>query len=123
MRVFLTGASGAIGIRLVPQLIDRGHEVIGTSTSTGSAERVRALGAEAIELDLLDPRAVSEAVREARPDAIVHEATALANVRFARKPGQELRRDEPASHARAPTRFSPLPARRVCPGSSRRASR
>ena len=43
MRVFLTGASGAIGTRLVPQLIDRGHDVIGTSTSTGSAERVRAL--------------------------------------------------------------------------------
>ena len=90
MRVFLTGASGAIGIRLVPRLIDRGHEVIGTSTATGSAERVRALGAEAIMLDLLDPRAVSEAVREARPDAIVHEATALANVRFTRKLDKSL---------------------------------
>ena len=84
MRVFLTGASGAIGTRLVAQLIDRGHEVIGTSTSRGSAERVRALGAEAIELDLLDPRAVREAVRETQPDAIAHQATALANVRFAR---------------------------------------
>ena len=85
MRVLLTGASGAIGTRLVPQLIDRGHDVTGTSTSTGSAERVRALGAEAIVLDLLDPRAVREAVREAQPDAIVHQATALANVRFTRK--------------------------------------
>ena len=85
MRVLLTGASGVIGTRLVPQLIDRGHDVIGTSTSTGSAERVRALGAEAILLDLLDPRAVREAVREAQPDAIVHQATALANVRFTRK--------------------------------------
>ena len=84
MRVFLTGASGAIGTRLVPQLIDRGHEVIGTSSSPESAERVRALGAEAIVLDLLDPRAVREAVRKAEPDAIVHEATALANVRFSR---------------------------------------
>ena len=84
MRVFLTGASGAIGLRLVPQLIDRGHEVIGTSTSTESAERVRALGATAIVLDLLDPRAVRKAVLEARPDAIVHQATALANVRFTR---------------------------------------
>ena len=85
MRVLLTGASGAIGTRLVPQLIDRGQDVIGTSTSTGSAERVRALGAEAIVLDLLDPCAVHEAVREAQPDAIVHQATALANVRFTRK--------------------------------------
>jgi len=85
MRVLLTGASGAIGTRLVPQLIDRGHDVTGTSTSAGSAERVRALGAEAIVLDLLDPRAVREAVREAQPDAIVHQATALANVRFTRK--------------------------------------
>jgi nucleoside-diphosphate-sugar epimerase len=84
MRVFLTGASGAIGTRLVPQLIDAGHEVIGTSTSTDSAERVRALGAEAIVLDLLDPRAVREAVRGAEPDAIVHQATALANARFTR---------------------------------------
>ena len=85
MRVLLTGASGAIGTRLVPQLIDRRHDVIGTSTSTGSAEQVRALGAEAIVLDLLDPCAVHEAVREAQPDAIVHQATALANVRFTRK--------------------------------------
>ena len=84
MRVFIAGASGAIGTRLVPQLIDRGHEVIGTSTSPGTAERVRALGAEAIVLDLLDPNAVHEAVLEARPDAIVHQATALADVKFAK---------------------------------------
>ena len=52
MRVFIAGASGAIGTRLVPQLIDRGHEVIGTSTSPENAERVGALGAEATVLDL-----------------------------------------------------------------------
>ena len=84
MRLFVAGASGAIGTRLVPQLIDRGHEVIGTSTSSGSAERVRALGAEAVVLDLLDPRAVRTAVLEAGPDAIVHQATALADVRFSK---------------------------------------
>jgi 2-alkyl-3-oxoalkanoate reductase len=81
MRVFITGASGAIGTRLVAQLNDRGHEVIGTSRSPKSAERVRALGAEAVELDLLDARAVSKAVLAAQPDAIVHQATALADVR------------------------------------------
>jgi 2-alkyl-3-oxoalkanoate reductase len=84
MRVFVAGASGAIGTRLVPQLIDRGHDVVGTSRSPGNAERVRALGAEAVTLDLLDARAVREAVRKAEPDAIVHQATALADVRFSR---------------------------------------
>jgi 2-alkyl-3-oxoalkanoate reductase len=84
MRVFVAGASGAIGTRLVPQLIDRGHEVIGTSRSPGNAERVRALGAQPIILDLLDPGAVRQAVLETGPDAIVHQATALANVRFSK---------------------------------------
>src|SRR4051812_33390437 len=84
MRVFLAGASGAIGARLVPQLIDRGHEVIGTFRSPSNAERVRALGAEPIALDLLDPRGVRKAVLENEPDAIVHQATALADVRFSR---------------------------------------
>ena len=87
MRVLIAGASGAIGTRLVPQLIEKGHEVIGTYRSPGSAERVRALGAEPIALDLLDASAVREAVLGARPEAIVHEATALANVSFS----QELR--------------------------------
>ena len=84
MRVFVAGASGAIGTRLVPQLIDQGHEVIGTFRSPGNGERVRALGAEPVALDLLDASAVRKAVFEAEPEAIVHEATALANVRFSR---------------------------------------
>ena len=84
MRVLVTGASGAIGTRLVPQLIEKGHEVIGTYRSPASAERLRALDAKPIALDLLDARAVRKAVLETEPEAIVHEATALANVRFAR---------------------------------------
>jgi nucleoside-diphosphate-sugar epimerase len=84
MRVFVAGASGAIGTRLVPQLIDRGHEVIGTSRSRGNAERVRSLGAEPIALDLLDARAVRKAVLETEPDAVVHQATALADIRLSR---------------------------------------
>src|SRR5688500_13668527 len=86
MRVFVAGASGAIGIRLVPQLIDRGHEVIGTYSSPGNAERVRALGAEAVALDLLGPRAVRKAVLESEPDAIAHQASALGDVRLSRHP-------------------------------------
>ncbi len=84
MRVLVAGASGAIGTRLVPQLIDRGHEVIGTFRSPEKAKRLQALGAEPIALDLLDPRAVRKAVLAAKPDAIVHEATALANMRFSK---------------------------------------
>ena len=84
MRVFVAGASGAIGTPLVRQLIERGHEVVGTSRSPESAERVKAMGAEAVVLDLLDARAVRKAVLEAHPDAIVHQATALANARFSR---------------------------------------
>jgi 2-alkyl-3-oxoalkanoate reductase len=85
MRVLVTGASGAIGTRLVPQLVERGHEVIGTFRSSGNAGRLKALGAQPVELDLLDLAAVRRAVLEAEPDAIVHQATALAGVRFSRK--------------------------------------
>jgi nucleoside-diphosphate-sugar epimerase len=84
MRVFVAGASGAIGTRLVSQLIDAGHEVIGSSTSAAGAERVRALGAKPVVLDLLDADAVREAVLASEPEAIVHEATALADIRFSR---------------------------------------
>jgi nucleoside-diphosphate-sugar epimerase len=84
MRVFVAGASGAIGTRLVPQLIDRGHEVIGTFRSPGNAERVRALGAEPVALDLLDARAVRKAVLGTGPEAIIHQATALADAGFSR---------------------------------------
>src|SRR5919197_3351558 len=81
MRVFVAGASGAIGSRLVPQLRARGHEVIGAHRSPANAERVRALGAEPIALDLLDRAAVRRAVLASEPEAIVHQATALANLR------------------------------------------
>jgi len=84
MRVFVVGASGALGTRLVPQLIEAGHEVVGTYNSPASEERVRALGAEPVQLDLLDARAVREAVLQSGPEAIVHEATALANATWGR---------------------------------------
>jgi 2-alkyl-3-oxoalkanoate reductase len=80
MRVFVTGATGAIGTRLVPQLVAAGHEVIGTARSSDGARRVRALGAKPVALDLLDAAAVRKAVLAAEPEAIVHQATALANL-------------------------------------------
>jgi len=80
MRVFVAGATGAIGSRAVRLFIERGHDVVGTSRSHERAERLRAQGAEPVVLDLLDRGAVHDAVAAARPDAIVHEATALAGL-------------------------------------------
>jgi nucleoside-diphosphate-sugar epimerase len=80
MRVFVAGATGAIGTRLVPKLVERGHEVIGTSRSVDRAKRLHALGAEPVALDLLDRRAVREAVLDAKPEAIIHQATALTGL-------------------------------------------
>lgn len=84
MRVLVVGASGAIGSCLVPQLIEQGHEVIGTFKSAASEDRVLALGATPVALDALDANAVRAVVLETRPEAIIHQATALANVRFSR---------------------------------------
>jgi nucleoside-diphosphate-sugar epimerase len=90
MRVFVAGASGALGSRLVPQLIDAGHEVIGTHHSPASAELLRALGAKPVMLDLLDAGAVRTAVVQNEPDAIIHQATALANAKFGRNLNKTL---------------------------------
>jgi len=84
MRIFVAGASGALGSRLVPQLIDAGHEVIGTHHSPASAELLRTLGAKPVMLDLLEEGAVRKAVHESQPDAIVHQATALGNAKWGR---------------------------------------
>jgi nucleoside-diphosphate-sugar epimerase len=82
--VFVAGASGALGSRLIPQLLDAGHEVIGSHASPSSGGRVRAMGAKPVMVDLLDERAVHDAVIESEPDAIVHQATALGNVKWGR---------------------------------------
>lgn len=86
MRVLVVGASGAIGRRVAMQLLDRGHHVVGTyRASPGKSEPLRQAGAEMVQLDLLDAPAVIRAIRKATPDAVVHEATALANGGFSRK--------------------------------------
>ncbi len=85
VRVFVAGASGAIGAWLVPQLVERGHEVIGTFRSPGNAGRLQSLGAQPIALDLLDAEAVRAVVLKAQPEAIIHQATALADARFGRR--------------------------------------
>jgi nucleoside-diphosphate-sugar epimerase len=121
MKVFVAGASGAIGTRLVPKLIDRGHKVIGTYRSPGNAEPLRALGADPIALDLLDPRAVRDAVLEAEPDAIVHQATALANVRFTKNLDKSFAQTNRLRREGTDALLAAA-ARQACPGSSPRAS-
>jgi 2-alkyl-3-oxoalkanoate reductase len=79
MRIFLTGATGALGARLVPLLVADGHEVVGTTRTPGKADSLRAAGAEPVVLDVLDRDATHEAVAKARPDVIVHQATALSS--------------------------------------------
>jgi nucleoside-diphosphate-sugar epimerase len=85
MRVFVAGGTGVIGRRLVPQLVARGHQVTATTTSAGKLRLLEQLGAEGIVMDGLDAASVGEAVAAARPDAIVHEMTALS-VAYAGKP-------------------------------------
>jgi nucleoside-diphosphate-sugar epimerase len=78
MKVLVIGATGAVGTPLVSQLVERGHEVVGTSRTRERAEKVRALGGAPAVLDALDREAVRRLVLDVKPDAIVHQATALA---------------------------------------------
>jgi nucleoside-diphosphate-sugar epimerase len=83
MRVFVAGGTGVIGRRLVPQLVARGHQVTATTTGPGKLGSLEQLGADAVVMDGLDAVSVGEAVAAARPDAIVHQMTAI---RVAGKP-------------------------------------
>jgi 2-alkyl-3-oxoalkanoate reductase len=80
MNVFIAGATGAVGRALIPQLIDNGHAVTGTTRSESKAQSLRALGATPVVVDGLDRQAVRDAVRAAAPDAIVHQMTALSGL-------------------------------------------
>ncbi|MDQ6658163.1 MAG: NAD(P)-dependent oxidoreductase, partial [Actinomycetota bacterium] len=78
MRVFVAGGTGVIGRRLVPQLVARGHQVTATTRNQGKLALLQQLGADPVVMDGLDAVSVGEAVASARPDAIVHELTAIA---------------------------------------------
>jgi nucleoside-diphosphate-sugar epimerase len=77
MRVFVAGGTGVLGQRLVPQLVARGHQVTATTTSAAKLSLLEQLGAEGVVMDGLDAVSVGAAVAAARPDAIVHEMTAI----------------------------------------------
>jgi nucleoside-diphosphate-sugar epimerase len=89
MNVFIAGATGALGRALVPQLVARGHAVVGMTRSASKQDLIRSLGARPVVADALDPDAVAHAVASAEPDVIVHQLTALSgpmSVREARHP-------------------------------------
>jgi nucleoside-diphosphate-sugar epimerase len=82
MKVFLAGASGALGKRLIPQLVERGHSVAGTTRTESKVAALWDLGAKPVVLDALDRDAVIAAVAAEKPDAIVNQLTALHGVDF-----------------------------------------
>jgi 2-alkyl-3-oxoalkanoate reductase len=84
MKVFVAGASGVLGRELVPQLVARGHEVVGMTRSASKQDLVRSLGARPVVADALDPDAVAQAVASAAPEVIVHQLTALSGEMSAR---------------------------------------
>src|SRR5436190_22133304 len=93
MKVFVAGATGALGRQLVPWLVARGHEVVGMTRSASKQDLVRSLGARSVLADALDPDAVAEAVASVEPEVIVHQLTALSgpmSIRDARHPERSI---------------------------------
>jgi 2-alkyl-3-oxoalkanoate reductase len=90
MRIFIAGATGAIGKQLVPQLVAAGHEVVGLTRSEAKAEALRAAGAEAVRADGLDRDAVVKAVEGAKPEVVIHQLTALSNLGAPRNPDRSF---------------------------------
>jgi nucleoside-diphosphate-sugar epimerase len=77
MKVFVAGATGAIGKQLVPLLVANGHDVVGMTRTEAKRDQLRRLGAQPVVADALDADAVGRAVGEAEPDVIVHQLTAI----------------------------------------------
>ncbi|WP_040689823.1 NAD-dependent epimerase/dehydratase family protein [Nocardia vinacea] len=77
MRIYLAGATGVIGTRLLPLLIEAGHEVAGMTRSAAKADQVRAVGAEPVVCDVYDLDALTAAVVAFRPDLLMHQLTDL----------------------------------------------
>jgi nucleoside-diphosphate-sugar epimerase len=86
MRVFVAGATGALGRQLVPELVAGGHEVVGMTRTAAKQEALRAMGARPVVADALDPDAVARVVAEAEPEVIVHQLTALSGRLDLRRP-------------------------------------
>lgn len=78
MRVFVAGATGAVGRLLVPMLVAAGHEVTGISRTPAGTERIKGLGATGVQVDALDAGALRGALRAAAPETIIHQLTDLS---------------------------------------------
>jgi nucleoside-diphosphate-sugar epimerase len=81
MRVFVAGATGAIGKRLVPMLVASGHQVVAMTRSAQKTDQLRGIGATPVVADGLDRRAVVDAVVNAKPEVVIHQLTALTGFR------------------------------------------
>jgi 2-alkyl-3-oxoalkanoate reductase len=90
MKVFIAGGTGAVGKRLVPLLASAGHHVTATTRSAGKVHDLRRLGADPVVLDILDREALEAAIDAARPEVIVHQATALSDIGDFRKFAEEF---------------------------------
>jgi 2-alkyl-3-oxoalkanoate reductase len=90
MRIFVAGATGAVGQPLIPLLVAAGHSVVGMTRSADKADAVRSAGAEPAVADALDPEAVMAAVRAAEPEVVVHELTAIPPRLNIRKIGEQF---------------------------------
>jgi nucleoside-diphosphate-sugar epimerase len=84
MKVFVAGATGALGKQLVPMLVEQGHEVTGMTRTPSKQDLVRELGARPAVADALDPEAVAQAVAEAEPKVVIHQLTAIDAAAFGR---------------------------------------
>ena len=91
MKIFVAGASGALGKRLVPMLVSRGHSVVGTTRKPERMAALRQAGAEMALLNALDREAVLKTVAAARPEVVVHQMTSLAEMRDFRRFDEEMR--------------------------------
>lgn len=90
MRIFLAGATGAIGRRLIPDLVRAGHTVTALARSPDRAKAVASLGATAVVADALRPEELVPAVEQSRPEVVIHQLTALASAGNFRKLDREF---------------------------------
>lgn len=128
VRVFLAGATGVLGIRLVPLLVAAGHDVAGLTRTPAKAEPLRALGAEPVVGDALDARALTAAVAAFAPDLVLHQLTDLpddpARMAECRDANNRIRREGTANllAAAGPTRVVAQSVAWELPGESGRAT-
>ena len=122
MKIFLAGASGAVGRRLVPLLVAGGHHVVATTRTPDKLNGLRSTGAEPVLMDGLDRESVMKAVVSARPDVIVHQMTALASMRNLKKFDDEFALTNRLADRRHQSSRRPPRAWRALAGSWRKAT-